>query len=190
MAGWFEKIRAVFSSTQPSNHAGESGNQKCAEIHNINPANNLKVSAMDGVELIKKHEGFSKDAYPDPATGGKPITIGYGSTAWADGTPIKMGQTITQEKAEALLVDYLNKNVRPKLAPLKLKPCQQAALESLIYNIGWGAFSRSKCYTALKKKDWQLFIREYDWVKGDGKVLPGLLKRRTEELYIFFSQGV
>ena len=56
MAGWFEKIRAVFSSTLPSNHAGESGNKKCAEIHNINPANNLKVSAMDGVELIKKHD--------------------------------------------------------------------------------------------------------------------------------------
>ena len=187
MAGWFEKIRAVFSSTLPSNHAGESGNKKCAEVHDTNPANNLKVSAMDGVELIKKYEGFVSKAYKCPAG---VCTIGFGSTTWADGTPIKMGQTITQEKAEALLVDYLNKNVRPKLAPLKLKRCQQTALESLIYNIGWGAFSRSKCYTALKNKDWQSFIREYDWVKGGGKVLPGLLKRRTEELYIFFSQGV
>ena len=109
MAGWFEKIRAVFSSTLPSNHASESGNKKCAEIHNINPANNLKVSAMDGVELIKKYEGFVSKAYKCPAG---VCTIGYGSTSWADGMPIKMGQTITQEKAEALLVDYLNKNVR------------------------------------------------------------------------------
>ena len=187
MAGWLEKIRTVFSSILPSSHAGELGNKKYAEIHNINPANKLKVSAMDGVELIKKYEGFMGKSYKCPAG---VCTIGYGSTLWADGTPIKMGQTITQEKAEALLIDYLNKNVRPKLAPLKLKPCQQAALESLIYNIGWGAFSRSKCYTALKNKDWQSFIREYSWVKGGGKVLPGLLKRRTEELYIFFSQGV
>lgn len=142
---------------------------------------------MDGVDLIKKYEGFVPKAYKCPAG---VLTIGYGSTAWADGSPIKMGQTITKEKAEALLIDYLNKNVRPKIASLKLKSCQQAAIESLVYNIGWGAFSRSKCYKALLAKDWATFIKEYDWFKGGGKVLPGLLKRRTEELYWFFSQGV
>ena len=142
---------------------------------------------MDGVDLIKKYEGFVAKAYVCPAG---VLTIGYGTTVYPDGKPIKKGDTITKEKAEACLIDYLNKNVRPKLAPLKLKQCQQAALESLIYNIGYGAFSRSKCYKALQSKDWATFVKEYDWFKGGGKVLPGLLKRRTEELYIFFSQGV
>lgn len=149
--------------------------------------NNTGQDKMDGVELIKKYEGFMANAYKCPAG---VITIGYGSTKWEDGTLIKMGQKITQEKAEALLVDYLNKNIRPKLAPLKLKPCQQSALESLCYNIGWAGFARSKCYKALVAKDWATFIKEYDWFKGGGKVLTGLIKRRTEELYIFFSQGV
>lgn len=142
---------------------------------------------MDGVELIKKYEGFMAKAYICPAG---VLTIGYGTTVYADGKPVKKGDTITKDKAEALLIDYLNKNVRPKLSSLKLKNCQQSALESLVYNIGWGAFSRSKCYKALLAKDWATFIKEYDWFKGGGKVLSGLVKRRTEELYVFFSEGI
>lgn len=140
---------------------------------------------MDGVDLIKKYEGFSQKAYRCPAG---VMTIGYGSTMWTDGRKIKMGEVISKLKAEALLVDYLNKYVRPKIKDLNLKAGQQAAIESLIYNIGWSAFARSKCYKALVAKDWPTFIREYDWFKGGGKVLPGLLKRRTEELYTFFAE--
>lgn len=140
---------------------------------------------MDGVDLIKKYEGFSEKAYKCPA--GK-MTIGFGSTTWEDGSPIKRGDTVTQEKAEALLVNYLNKYVRPKLEPLKLNKNQTAALESLCYNIGWNSFVRSKCYKALVAKDWATFIKEYDWFKAGGKILMGLVKRRTEELYTFFKE--
>lgn len=138
----------------------------------------------DGIELIKKYEGFSPTAYKCPAG---VWTIGYGSTMWADGTPIKSGDTITREKAEALLIDYLNKNVRPKITGLSLKPGQVAAIESLIYNIGWGAFSKSNCYAAIKTKDWGSVYKNWDWVRAGGKVLPGLLKRRSEELALFFG---
>lgn len=134
--------------------------------------------------LIKKWEGFSPKAYKCPAG---VWTIGYGSTKWADGSPVKKGQTITMEKAEGLLNDYLIRFVRPKLADLKLNPSQQEAIESLCYNIGVNSFLKSKCYKALKAKDWGTFIREYDWVKAGGKVLNGLVKRRTEELYWFFK---
>ena len=134
-------------------------------------------------QLIKKYEGFSAKAYRCPAG---IVTIGYGSTKWEDGSPIKARQTITQEKAEGLLNDYLIRYVRPKIADLKLKPHQQEAIESLCYNIGVNAFLRSKCYKALKEKDWATFIKEYDWFKAGGKVLNGLVKRRTEELYFFF----
>lgn len=139
---------------------------------------------MYGVDLIKRWEGFSAKAYKCPAG---VWTIGYGSTKWEDGTPVKSGQTITREKAEGLLVDYLNKYVRPKLADLRLNSSQQAAIESLCYNIGVNGFLRSKCYKALKERDWFTFIKEYDWVKANGKVLMGLAKRRTEELYTFFK---
>lgn len=139
---------------------------------------------MDGIALIKKYEGFRAQAYKCPAG---IWTCGYGSTKYADGSPVKKGDTITEPKAEALLIDYLIKNVNPYLEPLKLKDCQKSALQSLIYNIGWPSFSRSKCYKALKEKDWPTFIKEYDWFKGGGKFLLGLAKRRTEELATFFS---
>lgn len=139
---------------------------------------------ITGVDLIKKYEGFKDTAYKCPAG---VWTIGYGTTAYSNGLPVRRGDRVSQQTAEALLNDYLINNVKPKLEPLGLKPNQEAALESLIYNIGWPSFSKSKCYKALLAKDWPTFIKEYDWFKGGGKFLLGLAKRRTEELYVFFK---
>lgn len=135
--------------------------------------------------LIKKHEGFSENAYKCPAG---IWTIGYGNTKWEDGTPVKKGDTITKEKAEALLNHYLINHVRPKIADLQLTERQNEALESLIYNIGWTAFSRSKCYKAIKAKDWGTAFNNWDWISGGGKVLKGLIKRRAEEIALFFTE--
>ena len=143
-----------------------------------------KDKMITGTDLIKKYEGFRADAYKCPAG---VWTIGYGSTTYADGTPVKKGDKISQSTAESLLEDYLIKNIRKNLVGLSLNDGQMAALESLIYNIGWGAFSKSKCYKALKEKDWETFYNQYDWVKGGGKFLLGLAKRRAEELYWFFK---
>lgn len=141
---------------------------------------------ISGIDIIKKYEGFRSQAYKCPAG---VWTIGYGSTCYADGSPVKKGDTISEPTAEGLLTDYLIKNVRPHFEGLNLNESQKAALESLIYNIGWGAFSKSKCFKALKEKDWPTFIKEYDWFKGGGKFLMGLAKRRTEELYTFFKDA-
>ena len=147
----------------------------------------MEIQMITGIDLIKKYEGFRTEAYPDPGTGGKPYTIGFGSTTYADGTPVKKGDKISESTAEGLLEDYVIKNIRKNLVGLSLNDGQMAALESLIYNIGWGAFSKSKCYKALKEKDWETFYNQYDWVKGGGKFLLGLAKRRAEELYWFFK---
>lgn len=136
-------------------------------------------------ELIKRYEGYSEKAYKCPAG---IWTIGYGNTTWEDGTPVKKGDTITKEKAEALLNNYLIKNVRPKIADLKLTTYQNEALESLIYNIGWSAFAKSKCYKAIKNKDWGTAFNNWDWISGGGKVLKGLIKRRAEEIALFFTE--
>lgn len=135
--------------------------------------------------LIKKHEGFSEKAYKCPAG---VWTIGYGNTKWENGTPVKKGDTITKEKAEALLNHYLINNVRPKIANLQLTEYQYEALESLIYNIGWTAFARSKCYKAIKAKDWGTAFNNWDWISAGGNVLKGLIKRRAEEMALFFTE--
>ena len=143
---------------------------------------------ISGIDLIKKYEGFRLRAYPDPGTHGKPYTIGYGSTKYADGSAVKKDDEISEPTAEGLLIDYLIKNVRPHLEELgELKECQIAALESLIYNIGWPAFAKSKCCKAIKEKDWETVFKNWDWCKASGKFLVGLAKRRAEELNMFFK---
>lgn len=136
------------------------------------------------IDLIKKYEGLSLKAYKCPAS---VWTVGYGTTVYPDGTPVKSGDVVTKDKAEALLLDYVINKIMPNIRDLGLSDNQEAALASLIYNIGWGAFAKSKCYKAIKAKDWETAFHNWDWIKGGGKVLKGLIKRRAEEMALFFA---
>ena len=134
--------------------------------------------------LIKKYEGFSSKPYLCPAG---VATIGYGSTHYSDGRPVTLkDKAITKQEAEALLLHYVINEIHPHIRDLSLTDNQKEALVSLIYNIGWTAFSKSKCYKAIKKGDMCTAYVEWEWIKGGGKVLPGLVKRRAEEKYLFF----
>ena len=140
----------------------------------------------DYLDLIKKYEGLSLKPYKCAA--GYP-TIGYGNRFYEDGREVKLSdQPITKERAEALLRDYVIKQISPKIEPLGLTDTQETALISLIYNIGWTAFARSKCYKAIKAKDWGTAFNNWDWISGGGKVLKGLVKRRAEEIALFFTE--
>jgi len=79
------------------------------------PTNNPNEVPLVGVNLIKEFEGFSPEAYYDPHTGSLPITIAYGSTRKIDGTPFYIGETITREEGEKLLIYQLNKEFLPSL---------------------------------------------------------------------------
>ena len=62
----------------------------------------LGIMLMIDVSLIEKFEGFSSIPYICPA--GKP-TIGFGSTFYEDGTPVKMtDKPITKSELESLYV--------------------------------------------------------------------------------------
>lgn len=137
------------------------------------------------VDFIKRYEGCSLKAYLCPA---HKWTIGYGNTTYSDGTAVKEGDIITKEQADGMLIKYISDNIMPHIKDLVLTENQKIALISLIYNIGWGAFSKSKCYKAIKDKDWCTAYQEWTWIKANGKVLLGLVKRRAEEKYLFFCE--
>lgn len=141
---------------------------------------------MDKYSLIKRYESFRPVAYLCPA--GK-LTIGYGTTVYPDGKPVKKGDMITEKQAEEYLEDYIEKNIKPiyKRIPYVLTDNQERALESLIYNIGAGAFLRSKLFVAIKEKNYEQIFKNWDWIKAGGVVMKGLVKRRTEELYLFMK---
>ena len=132
-------------------------------------------------ELIKQYEGCRLTAYKCPAG---VWTIGWGSTTYKDGRPVKQGDKITQAVADDLLDWYVRNKIK---LPDGLTATQKAALQSLIYNIGQGAFDRSSLKKAIIIKDWKAVYKNWDWVTGGGVFLKGLAKRRAAELVLFFS---
>jgi lysozyme len=136
-----------------------------------------------GRELIKRHEGLRLEAYPDPASGGDPWTIGYGHTHG-----VKKGDRITAEQADAFLA-YDLAWVEEAIAESVRVPISQDqfdALASLIFNIGAGAFRNSTLLRRLNAGDHIGAAGQFErWVRAAGKVMPGLVKRRAEEAALF-----
>ena len=143
------------------------------------------------VDLVKQFEGFSAKAYPDPATGAEPITIGYGSTRYADGSKVLMGHVVTMQEAERLLLLDLERryNAIKNWLPDDINQNQIDAVVSFVYNCGIGAFERS----TLRKKIWanpndKDIRNEFNkWVRAGGKVMKGLVRRRKAEGDLYFK---
>lgn len=147
-------------------------------------------TSNNGIALIKGFEGCRLTAYPDPGTGGKPWTIGYGWTFPVDGKPIKPGMTIDQATADRLLktglVSYENDVL--KLVKVKLSQNQFDALVSFAYNVGSRALSTSTLLKKLNAGDIKGAADEFlRWNKSGKEVLPGLTKRRKVERDVFLS---
>ncbi len=144
----------------------------------------------NGLALIKRFEGCSLKAYPDPATGGAPWTIGYGWTRPVDGVAVHPGMEINQAKAEQLLrcgiVSY--EQDISKLVRVRINQNQFDALVSLAWNIGTRAFSTSTLLQKLNSGDYlgaaDQFLR---WVNAGGREMPGLVTRRRAERDLFLS---
>lgn len=134
-------------------------------------------------DLIQKYEGCRLQAYRCSAG---VLTIGWGTTRYPDGNPVNEDDIITQEYADALLTDYLMKEVYPHIAkvPYSITINQKRALCSLIYNIGWPALQKSRLWNAICKKDYIGIFKEWDF--GVKQAL-GLAKRRSEELSLFLG---
>jgi len=141
--------------------------------------------------LIKKSEGLRLVAYSDPATGGKPFTIGYGATYYQNGSPIQPGDKITKAQADKLLLFHAGKakETVKKLVKSNINPNQEAALISLIFNIGEGNLAKSTLLKKINKdpKDPSINEEFKKWVYANKKIFPGLVSRREEESKLFFK---
>lgn len=140
----------------------------------------------NGIKLIKKFEGINLNAYPDPATGGAPWTIGYGHT----GPEVEKGMIIDENKALELLYEDLDKFEIgvTHLVQVPLTSNQFSALVSFSYNLGLNNLENSTLLKKLNCKDYEGAAQEFKkWVNANGKKLSGLIKRRAaeEELFSF-----
>jgi lysozyme len=141
-----------------------------------------------GKELIKFYEGCKLTAYKCSAA---KDTIGYGNTFYENGSPVKVGDKITQERANELF-EIIAKDFANKVAPLiksSVTPNQFAALTSFAYNAGIGNLKSS---TLLKKvnanpNDASIAAEFAKWVRANNIVLLGLQKRREAESKLYFT---
>ena len=142
----------------------------------------------EGADLIKEFEGCKLKAYQCSA---KKWTIGYGNTFFEDGTPVKVGDAITQDKAEKmfeLISNEFSAKVA-KLVPSHITPNQFGSLVSFAYNCGVVNLQKS---TLLKKvianhNDQSIRAEFLKWNKAGGKVLAGLTRRREAEANLYFK---
>ena len=147
-------------------------------------------TSQAGIDLIKAFEGKRLKAYPDPATGGEPWTIGYGTTSSAGVGKIKKGMIITEAQAESMLVRSLAAYEASVLKALTVKPTQHQldALVSFAYNVGPLNMTRSSVIKYLNagliEKAAGAFLL---WNKAAGRVMPGLTRRRMAERDLFLK---
>lgn len=76
----------------------------------------LLTMSLAGFGAWKANEGFT-DVAVIPTKGDVP-TIGHGSTRWEDGTRVRMGDTITRQRAEVLARNLLTQDEKAFAASL------------------------------------------------------------------------
>ena len=128
-----------------------------------------------GLDLIKKYEGCRLKAYKCPAG---VWTIGWGHTAG-----VKEGQTITQEQADAFLVEDVKiyEDRVNKYSKYNWNQNQFDALVSFAYNIGSIDQLTSNGRRSIKTISEKIPA----YCNANGKPLEGLKKRRAEEKALF-----
>ena len=140
----------------------------------------------EGRALIREFEGCELTAYPDPATGGDPWTIGVGHT----GPEVHEGKEITEEDADALLAKDLARFeacVSDNLT-VDVAQAQFDAMVSLAFNIGCANFRKSSVLRYTNEGNLEGAKEAFRlWDKAAGKKMAGLTRRRAAEAEMFGS---
>jgi GH24 family phage-related lysozyme (muramidase) len=156
-----------------------------------------RVSAA-GIALIQRFEGCAQlhtdgmvDAYPDPATGGPPWTIGWGATGRDNfhGGRIQKGTRWTQAQCDARLEEDLARFADEVSAAIGAAPTSQNQFDALVsFHYNTGAIARATLTRKHIMGDTKGAAREFGrWVRAGGRVMKGLTRRRMAEADLYLS---
>lgn len=148
----------------------------------------LAASTLVGIAL--------KESYTDntviPVPGDVP-TYGFGTTHHADGSPVRMGEKTTPQRALVDLMreaDQVSMTVK-RCAPVPMYPHEFSAYVSLAYNIGEGAFCKSTVARRLNALDYAGACEAIlMWDKVKGRTVRGLTVRRQAEYRECMGEGL
>jgi len=140
----------------------------------------------ESINIIKKYEGLRLKPYLCPA-GLK--TIGYGHVILPGEN---FGDSISEQVAQGLLEADLKRFERgvSNLCRGVAHPMKFGALVSFAFNLGLGALQRSTLrQKVLRGEDDEVPAEFLKWVRGGGRILPGLVKRRVAEAALWQKGG-
>lgn len=155
----------------------------------------MKISD-NGIAVIKHFEGLETKAYPDPATGGAPWTIGYGHT----GTDVRPGLVWNEAQAESVLKADLAhfESIVSNALITTVSQAQFDALVSFCFNVGPGRKGVKDGLLVLKNgnpssllrltnaRDFDGAVRQFKyWSNANGKPFKGLVRRRAAEAALY-----
>jgi lysozyme len=139
-----------------------------------------------GLSLFKRFEGFSPTPYLCPAGW---WTIGWGAIHGLDGQPVTAATPpVTEDAAEALLMRDVTVAERAvlRLISVPLGDGRFDALTSFAFNLGGGALQRSTLRRKVNREEHADVPDEFrKWVWGGGRKLPGLVRRREAEAWLY-----
>ncbi len=148
------------------------------------------------ITLIKSFEGISLKPYHGEADRPDIFTIGYGTIQYPPdylgGKRVALTDPVITEEMAASFLKYDVTQKSTAIDPLlrdDLTPDQFGALISFAYNLGEGALKTSTLRLKVNANPNDLTIRQefMKWVHANGKVQPGLRRRRKAEADLYFS---
>ncbi len=154
------------------------------------PDPGLRRVGPAGIALIKSFEGCARrrpdgrfDAYPDPATGGKPWTIGWGAT----GADIVPGLIWTQEQCNSRLARDLVRYAADVVRAVGPAPTTDAQFDALVsFHYNTGAIFRATLTRLHRSGDYARARGEFGkWVNAGGRRMAGLVRRRAAEAALY-----
>jgi lysozyme len=162
-----------------------------------------------GEDLMHRFEGFRNKPYLCPA---HIWTIGYGHVLYqeqirlpvvrVEGKNIPMirkempmraedNRAFTKAEIDELFridVETFERGVLRLVPGVVGRQGAFDALVSISFNFGLGNLQRSTIRMKANRGDWEGAAAAFRmWVKGGGKVLPGLVRRREAEIALFLS---
>jgi lysozyme len=131
------------------------------------------------LDTVSMYEGYVPEAYQDP--------VGIWTKCWGDTTGVAPGRTYTFDQCVKSLNDHVLELAEPVMKCVPSLALQnyrvKAAVISMAYNIGPGAFCKSSVARYFNAGDYRrgcLRIREI-YKTAKGRELPGLVVRREGE---------
>lgn len=154
--------------------------------------------AAAAIEMIKHHEGVRYEPYRCPA---RLWTVGVGhvidpaharipfNDRLSLDLPVDWNRRLSEDEVNDLLQKDLARFERGvyRLCPVH-STGQFAGLVSFAFNVGLGNLQRSTLRSRHNRADYDGAAKEFlKWIKASGRVLPGLVKRRSDEQAMYTS---